>query len=164
MGKINTTKKYKRGASHAPGRRAACFGLPPARGPPQARQRQQMLKHINNSNGGGCSSSYELHSSDKVRILGGGCGGGEEARPGEPDAPCGFFASPVEAITGAARYITHSPKELLVHLEQRLCAGEARPFLTATDHPLIHTRTEKIYIVCICISFLQIVWHTDTYI
>ena len=104
-----------------------------------------MLKHINNNNGGGCSSSYKLHSSDKVRIVGGGCGGGEEAMPGEPDAPCGSFASPAEAITGAARYITHSPKELLVHLEQRLCAGEARPVLAATDHPFIQIRTEKIY-------------------
>lgn len=142
MGKINTTKKYKRGVSHAPGRRAACVGLPPARGPPQARQCQQMLKHINNSNGGGCSSSYELHSSDKVRIVGGGCEGREEPGLGSL-LPRVVPSPPRPRPSQGSATLTHSPKELLVHLEQRQCAGEARPALAATDYPLIHTRTEK---------------------
>lgn len=79
--------------------------------------------------------------------------------------PYGSFAFPAEAITWATGYRRHSPKELLVHLEQRLCAGEAcPPPLAATIHPLIHTRTEKYMYIYMHIISSNTVWHTDTYI
>ncbi|MPC57362.1 hypothetical protein E2C01_051342 [Portunus trituberculatus] len=120
MGKINTTKKYKRDASHAPGAKGRVL---------------RPLVPLGAAAG---------TATDKVRIVGGGCGGGEEAKPEDSDAPCGFFASPAEAIIGAARYIIHSPKELLVHLEQRLTplpttlqtrAGVAVPARQPRWHP-----------------------------